>query len=70
MYLTQECGQKWYRRRSWRRPLFRKLEHKVIQKAQVREISENEAGISVRFDQVEYEMVHVGWAFGPLMLFK
>lgn len=71
MRIGQECGQKWYRKSSWRhRPWFRKLEVKVIQKAKVDEISETEAGISVRATIQEYKMVHVGWAFGPIMLHK
>lgn len=45
MYLTQECGQKWYLRRSWRYKKFRVLRLKGDE--------------------------HIlGWAFGPIMLFK
>lgn len=43
MRLTQECGQKWYRWRCWRKPRLRVL---------------------------RWDGEVIGWAFGPVMLFK
>lgn len=69
--ISQECGQKWYRKSSWKyRPWFRKLTKRVFLSAKVFEIQEDEEGISVDFFDVEWETVHVGWAFGPIMVHK
>ena len=57
MYITQECGQRWYRLRSWRGKKFRKLYyyHYV-----------NTGPYSHRRTKGRF----LGIAIGPIMIFK
>lgn len=67
--IKQECGQKWYRRRSWRRPFWRKLRTKVIEKGELVDMAHTRAGVYANFKVTEYKYINHGVAFGPIMFF-
>lgn len=69
--ISQECGQKWWRVRSWRRkPFFRKLTTKVIDHMKIDDTWLDQGGAHVRGHIVEEHEEFRGFAIGPIIISK
>lgn len=66
--INQECSQKWYRRSSWRRPWWRKIQIKTIERGQLLNTEWTPRGIESTFKITEYSYRTIGVACGPIML--
>lgn len=67
--ISQECGQRWWRVRSWRkRPVFRKLTTKIIDEVGIDDFQFDRRGAHVTGHIIESHEETYGFAIGPLIV--
>lgn len=69
--IYQECGQKWYRWRSWRKKnFFRKITRRVIDHVRIDDFQFNPRGPYVTGRIIKEHEEHLGFAIGPIIFTK